>query len=89
MTLLETAEMVRVLNLLPPCLPMSHLLRKSMPLAGTPPMQVIFRMCSGFIPRLRDPSKWSKPFVSFVHACLEPDVSKRPSAAELLKVQSS
>jgi len=35
--------------------------------------------------KLKDPSKWSDEFVSFIKSCLVKDPNKRPSAEQLLK----
>lgn len=67
------------------CLELSELI---WPLSELPAMQALVELMQGYVPRLKEPQKWSANFVSFVNDCLEPDPAKRKKAGELLKVLS-
>lgn len=59
------------------------------PLSDLPAMQALVELMQGYVPRLKEPQKWSADFVSFVNECLEPDPVKRKRAAELLRVRGT
>lgn len=48
-------------------------------------MKIIMSIINSDPPTLRNSSKFSKDFQNFIHACLQKDPKKRPSAEDLLK----
>ena len=50
-----------------------------------PPLRALFLITTKGIPPLKEPTKWSKEFHSFLGSCLEKDVEKRPDASTLLQ----
>eukprot|EP01099_Mayorella_cantabrigiensis_P008285 TRINITY_DN76_c0_g1_i4.p1 TRINITY_DN76_c0_g1~~TRINITY_DN76_c0_g1_i4.p1 ORF type:complete len:450 (-),score=130.28 TRINITY_DN76_c0_g1_i4:273-1565(-) len=50
-----------------------------------PPLRALFLITTKGIPPLKEPTKWSKEFHSFLAACLEKDVDRRPDASALLQ----
>lgn len=55
------------------------------PYSGLSSMKIIKTIISSDPPRLKDESKWSKPFKEFLCDCLVKETSKRLSATELLE----
>jgi len=50
-----------------------------------PPLQALFFITTKGIPGLRQPDLWSDNFINFLNSCLEIDVEKRPTSAQLLQ----
>ena len=50
-----------------------------------PPLRALFLITTKGIPPLKEPTKWSKEFHSFLSSCLEKDVDRRPDASALLQ----
>lgn len=50
-----------------------------------PPLRALFLITTKGIPPLKDQSKWSRDFHSFLQKCLDTNVENRPEAAELLR----
>jgi len=54
------------------------------PFAEFPPLKTLFLLTTQDIPPLKNPNKWSKEMLNFMEICLNRDVSKRPTATQLL-----
>jgi len=50
-----------------------------------PPLRALFLITTKGIPPLQDQGRWSSNLLDFYGKCLEKDVEKRPSAAQLLE----
>ena len=53
------------------------------------PMRVLLKIQKSDPPKLDHPNRWSREFNDFLKQCLVKDANRRPSAQELLKVETT